>query len=67
MRADPTLLTEWMDEPCTYEDWRACIKDLAQVNRITLAHRPTLQWLNRLVAASPAGAFTPAENPCWTP
>jgi len=54
MRADPTLLTEWMDEPCTYEDWRACIKDLAQVNRITLAHRPTLQWLNRLVAASPA-------------
>jgi len=52
-RADPSLLTEWMDEPCTYEDWRACIKDLAQVNRLTLAHRPTIQWLNRLVGPLP--------------
>ena len=52
-RADPSLLTEWMDEPCTYEDWLACIKDLAQVNRLTLAHRPTIQWLNRLVGPAP--------------
>ena len=45
-------MTEWMDEPCTYEDWCACIRDLAQVNRVTFAHRPTIQWLNTLVAAT---------------
>lgn len=39
-------LSEWMDEPCTYEDFRACLQDLAQVNRLTLAYRPTLQWLS---------------------
>jgi len=50
-RAQPSELPEWMDEPCSYEDFRACLIDLAKVNRITLAHRPTLQWLGRLIAA----------------
>jgi len=50
-RAQPNELPEWMDEPCSYEDFRACLVDLAKVNRITLAHRPTLQWLGRLIAA----------------
>ena len=52
-RAEPSDLAEWMDEPCSYEDFRGCLIDLAQVNRVTLAHGPTIQWLNRLVAASP--------------
>jgi SAM-dependent methyltransferase len=45
-RAD---LCEWMDEPCTYEEFRACLHDLAVVNRLTLAYRPTRVWLERLV------------------
>ena len=52
-RADPADLPEWMDEPCSYEDFRACLIDLAQVNRWTFASRPTLYWLDRLVAAHP--------------
>ena len=50
-RADPADLPEWMDGPCSYEDFRACLIDLAQVNRLTLASRPTLHWLDELVAA----------------
>jgi len=45
-RAEPSELAEWMDEPCSYEDFRECLIDLAKVNRITLAHRATLQWLD---------------------
>ncbi len=41
-------LSEWMDEPCSYEDFRACLRDLAQVNRLTFAYRPTLQWLRSI-------------------
>jgi SAM-dependent methyltransferase len=52
-RADPADLPEWMDEPCSYEDFRSCLIDLAQVNRLTLASRPTLHWLDRLFAAHP--------------
>jgi SAM-dependent methyltransferase len=47
-RADPAELPEWMDEPCTYEDFRQCLVDLAQVNRLTLAYRPTLAFLDRI-------------------
>jgi SAM-dependent methyltransferase len=39
-----------MDEPCSYEDFRRCLLDLRQVNRLTLAYRPTLDFLNRLLA-----------------
>ena len=52
-RADPADLPEWMDEPCSYEDFRSCLIDLAQVNRLSLASRPTLHWLDRLFAAHP--------------
>jgi SAM-dependent methyltransferase len=44
-------LSEWMDEPCSYEDFRACLRDLAQVNRLTFAYRPTLQWLGFVVGS----------------
>jgi SAM-dependent methyltransferase len=47
-RTEPSQLPEWMDEPCTYADFRACLVDLAHCNRLTLAARPTLDFLTRL-------------------
>jgi len=41
---------ELMDDPTTdYATFRACLIDLAAVNRLTLAHRPTLAFLADLV------------------
>jgi len=40
-------LSEWMDEPCSYADFRACLCDLEQVNRLVLAYRPTLRWMQQ--------------------
>jgi SAM-dependent methyltransferase len=48
-RVEPSELPEWMDEPCSYEDFRQCLVDLEQVNRLTLAYRPTLDFLERLI------------------
>ena len=48
-RAAPSELPELMDEPCSYEDFRACLVDLRQLNRLTLSYRPTLDFLDRLV------------------
>jgi SAM-dependent methyltransferase len=42
-----------MDAPCPYEELRACLRDIAQVNRLTWAYRPTLDWLNHLYAVMP--------------
>lgn len=39
-------LTELMDEPCTRDQLRACLRDLARTNRLTFAYRPVLQWLD---------------------
>ena len=44
-RAD---LTEWMDEPCSREVMRACLEDLARVNRWFLGYRPVLDWLGAI-------------------
>ncbi len=52
-RVEPEDLPEWMDEPCSYDDYRACLLDLEKVNRLTLAYRPTLRWLDALVAGGP--------------
>ena len=52
-RTAPEDLPEWMDEPCSYEDFRECLVDLAQVNRLTLAYRPTLRFLDHLIAVQP--------------
>lgn len=48
-------LSEWMDEPCTYEDFRACLLSLRRSNRLTFNYRPTMQWLDqfRAVASLP--------------
>jgi SAM-dependent methyltransferase len=40
-------LRERMDGPCSYEELRACLRDIAKVNRLTFADRPTLTWLAR--------------------
>lgn len=43
--------TELMDtEPVGFEEFRDCLRDLATVNVLTLAHRPTLRWLARATA-----------------
>jgi SAM-dependent methyltransferase len=47
-------LVEKMDEPCSYEELRHCLRHLAVVNRLTRAHRPIMRWLER-VAQTQAG------------
>jgi SAM-dependent methyltransferase len=42
-------LTELMDEPCSYEEFRACMADLESVNRTVLAYRPTVLWLTQFL------------------
>lgn len=43
---------ELMDsETMTFDDYRACLHNLAVVNRLTLAYRPTLAFLDRLAAS----------------
>jgi SAM-dependent methyltransferase len=44
-------LEEEIDGPCSYEDLRACLRDLAIVNRMTRAHRPILLWLDEVADA----------------
>ena len=41
-------LTELMDEPCSREVMRACLRDLAKLNRWFLGYRPLLSWLDSL-------------------
>ncbi len=40
-------LSEWMDEPCSYAEFRSCLISLRFSNRLTWNYRPTLQWLNQ--------------------
>lgn len=42
-----------MDEPCSYADFRTCLHDLAKVNRLTFAYRPTLHWLQSVLLDAP--------------
>jgi hypothetical protein len=51
-RTSPSELPEWMDEPGSYEDFRECLIDLCKVNRLTLGHRPTLDFLDRLIVTA---------------
>jgi len=46
-------LVEMMDQPCSYEELRGCLHDIARVNRLTFANRPTISWMDELVAARP--------------
>ena len=40
-----------MDGPCSYEELRDCLRHLAWVNRLTRAHRPVMQWVERVAQA----------------
>jgi SAM-dependent methyltransferase len=39
-------LTELMDKPCTRDQLRACLRDIARLNRWFLGYRPLLNWLD---------------------
>ncbi|MBL6455989.1 methyltransferase domain-containing protein [Belnapia sp. T6] len=42
---------EWMDDAAATEaEFASALRDLARINRMSLAYRPTLRWLDRLVA-----------------
>lgn len=41
-------LEELMDNPCTYEEYSACIHDLESVNRLLNGYQPIFNWLFRL-------------------
>ena len=43
-------LTEFMDGPCSRDQLRACLRDLARLNRWFLAYRPLLRWLDSWLA-----------------
>jgi 2-polyprenyl-3-methyl-5-hydroxy-6-metoxy-1,4-benzoquinol methylase len=47
-------LTELMDEPASYEQFRGCLHDLERVNRTVFAYRPTLRWLSQFSAPTAA-------------
>src|ERR1700744_2664154 len=38
-------LTELMDKPCSRDQLRACLRDIARLNRWFLGYRPLLDWL----------------------
>lgn len=57
-------LTEWMDEPCSREVMRACLRDLARVNRWFLGYRPVLDWLGRIHAAKRDGPLRILDVGC---
>ncbi|MGZ3347201.1 MAG: hypothetical protein ACXU82_21400 [Caulobacteraceae bacterium] len=53
-------MLEMMDDPeVGFETWRACLVDLAKVNRLTLAYRPTIAFLNRIHK----GGLWPQDRP----
>lgn len=57
-----SALTELMDtEAVGFEEFRACLADLARVNRLTLAYRPTLAFFDRIVAERRAPRTEPLE------
>ena len=55
-RASPRDLPELMDGACSYEDFRACLQSLAQVNLRLGGYRPTLAWLQSFASESIRGA-----------
>jgi len=48
-------LRELMDEPCTFAEYRRAALDLAQVNRVTGGYRPTLRFMERVLAGRKVG------------
>ena len=52
--AERAQLSELMDEPCSYAEFRACLRDLMHVNRTVFSYRPTLKWLEQFAGGSDA-------------
>jgi SAM-dependent methyltransferase len=48
-----------MDRPCSYEELRACLRDIACVNRLTFGYRPTISWMEKFIAAHPSSSARP--------
>jgi SAM-dependent methyltransferase len=44
-------LTELMDEPCSRDELRACLRDIGKVNRWLLGYRPLFAWLGEMLPA----------------
>jgi SAM-dependent methyltransferase len=42
--------TERMDEPCTRDDLRACLRDIVRLNRWFLGDRPLFHWLGAFLS-----------------
>src|SRR5450631_3554141 len=42
-----------MDQPCSREDLRACLRDIARTNQLTFAYRPLLRWLRSVIVSMP--------------
>ena len=53
-----------MDEPCSREQLRACLRDLSRVNRWTFAHRPVIAWLNSIAVRPVAGSLRILDVGC---
>jgi SAM-dependent methyltransferase len=51
--AERVWLDEYIDGPCSYEELRDCLRHLAFVNRLVFAHRPILQWIQRVASSRP--------------
>lgn len=45
-----------MDEPCTRDQLRACLRDIARTTRWTFAYRPVLRWLDIFRDSQPVPA-----------
>lgn len=54
-RANLSAFPEKMDQPCSFEDLRDCLRDIAKVNRLTFAYRPTLAWLDEVCGERKGG------------
>ncbi len=45
-------LTERMDQPCSRDELRDCLRDIARLNRWFLMHRPLFHWLDSLASST---------------
>lgn len=57
-------LTELMDEPCSRDELRACLRDIARLNRWFLGYRPVLDWLGACAAIKAAGPLRILDVGC---
>ncbi len=57
-------VSERMDEPCTRDELRACLRDIARTNRWMMAYRPLLDWLDRLALPTLPGPLRILDVGC---